>query len=111
MGLQGKATQVDLKGCNTVLADHRMALASAKGSPVRAVPVGHKDSQVGPKVGLEKVVLAGYKVVQPGYTINPEHEVEPQEQVNVKVSHAHRIDMERHTRVYHHVHNAKNTSG
>ena len=72
---------------------------------------GRKDSQAGPKVGLEKVVLAGYKATQPGYTVNPEHEVEPQERVNVKDSRAHCTDMEKHTRVYHPVHNVKNTSG
>ena len=86
-----------------------MALAGPEGSLVWAVPAGHKDSQVGPKVGLEKVVLAGYKAVQPGYTVNPEHEVEPQEWVNAKGCCAHRTDMEKHTRVYHPVHSVKNT--
>ena len=87
-----------------------MALAGPEGSLVWAFPAGHKDIQVGSKVGLEKVVLAGCRVVEPGYTVNPEHEVEPQEQVNVKGSHGHRTDMEKHTRVYHPMHNAKNTS-
>ena len=111
MGLQGEATQVDLKGFNTVLADHIMALAGMKGSPIRVVLAGHKDSQVGPKVGLEKVARAGYKDVQPGYRVNLEHEGEPLEWVNVKCSSAHHTDMEKHTRAYHPVHNAKNTGG
>ena len=111
MGLQGEAARVDQKGCNTVLVDRIMALAGPKGSPVRVVLAGHKDSQAGPKVGLEKVVLAGYKAAQPGYMVNPEHEFEPQEWVNVKDSHTHHTDTEKCTWVYHPVHNAKNTGG
>ena len=88
-----------------------MALAGLQDSLVKAAPTGHKDSQASPKVSLENVVLTGYKAVQPGYTVNPEHEVEPQEQVNVKGSHAHRTDLEKHTWVYHPVQNAKNMSG
>ena len=85
-----------------------MALADPQDSLARAAPMGHKDSQVGPKVGLGKVALAGYK---PGYKVNLEHEGEPLERVNVKCSRAHRIDLENHTRVYHPVHNPKNKSG
>ena len=84
-----------------------MSPTGPKGSPVRAVPAGHKDSQV----GLEKVVVASYKVAQPGYTVNPEHEVEPLERVNVKDSRTHHIDMEKRKQGYHPMHNAKNTSG
>ena len=52
MGLQGEVARVDRKGCNTVLADRMMALAGPQDSLARAVHVGHKDSQVGVKVGL-----------------------------------------------------------
>ena len=79
MGLQGEATRVDLKGCNTILADRIMALSGLEGSPVWAVPTGKKDSQAGPKVVLQKVVLVGYTAIQPSYTVNPEHEVDFQE--------------------------------
>ena len=87
-----------------------MTLASPDGCLVWAVPAGHKDIQAGPKVGLEKVVLVDCRAVQPGYTVNPKHEVEPQEQVNLKGSHAHRTDMKKCTRVYHPVHNVKSMS-
>ena len=68
----------------------------------------HKDSQVGPKVGLGKVSLAGYK---PGYKVNLEHGGKPQERADVKCPRAHRTDLEKHTRVYHLMHSVKNKSG
>lgn len=61
IGTLVEAAQVDQKGCNTVLADRIMALASPQD-----IPAGHRDSQAGPQVGLEKVDLAGYKASQPG---------------------------------------------
>lgn len=85
-----------------------MALAGPQDSLARAAPVGHKDSQVGPKVGLGKVALAGYK---PGYKVNLEHGGDPQERVDVKCPRAHHTNLEKHTRVYHPVHSAKNKSG
>ena len=42
---------------------------------------------------------------------NLDHEDKPLERVNVKDSHTHRIDMEKCKRVYHPVHNVKNTDG
>ena len=53
-----------------------MALASLQDSLAWAAPVGHKDSQVGPKVGLGKVSLAGCK---PSCKVNLEHGGKPQE--------------------------------
>ena len=72
-----------------------MALVGLEGSLVWAVLAGHKDSQAGLKVDLEKVV----------------HEGEPLERVNLKDSHTHRTDMEKHKWVYHPMHNVKNMSG
>ena len=64
----------------------------------------HKDSQVGPQVGLGKAVLAGYK---PGYKVKLEHRDKPQERVHIQSPCAHHNDLGKHTREYHPVHSAK----
>ena len=64
-----------------------MALASPQDSPAWATLVGYK----------------------PGYKVNLEHGGKPQERVDAKRPRAHHTDLEKHTRVYHPVHSAKNT--
>ena len=71
----------------------------------------HKDNQAGPKVGPGRVVLAGWKVSQPGQTENLKHTGKPLEQENVEGFPAHRTNMERYKRVYHPVHNEKIKDG
>ena len=84
------------------------ALAGPQGSPEWVAPVDHRDSQVGPQVGLGKVAPAGYK---PGCTVNLEHKDKPQERVDAKSPRARHIDLGKHTREYHPVHSAKRKIG
>ena len=64
----------------------------------------HKDSQVGPQVGLGKAVPAGYK---PGCMVNLEHINKPQEREGAKPPRARRTDLGMHTRECHLMHSAK----
>ena len=70
--------------------------------------MGHKDIQDGPKVGIGKVALAGYK---PSDEVNLEHRGKPQERVDVKCPHARQADPGNHTRECRPVHSAKRKIG
>ena len=62
VGPQSEAIKVNLEGCRTALVDRTTTPAGPKVGLVRAVLTGHKDNQVGLKVGPRRVSLAGCKV-------------------------------------------------
>ena len=82
-----------------------------KVGPIRVFLAGHIDNQASPKVDLGRVVLAGWKVSQPGSIENLGQTYKPLEQENVEGYPTHRTEMEKHRYGYHLVHNGKNKDG